>query len=45
MRTRWPVMLILLMSLSWAAGRADNGASAGNGRHGSFYGGISGGGT
>ena len=44
MRTRWPVLLILLMSL-WAAGCADNGASADNGRHGSFYGGISGGGT
>jgi len=45
MRTRWPVMLSLLMSLLWAAGCADDGAAAENGRHGSFYGGISGGGT
>jgi len=31
MRTRWPVMLSLLMSLLWAAGCADNGAAAESG--------------
>jgi len=42
--TRWPALIGLLLALL-AAGCANDGAASDNDRHGSFYGGISGGGT
>jgi hypothetical protein len=43
-RTRWPILLMLLLALS-GAGCADNAAPSDSDGRGGFYGGVSGGGT
>lgn len=44
LRTRWPVLLVLLLSLL-AAGCANNDAASDNDNRGVFYGGVTGGGS
>ena len=44
MRARWPILLMLLLTLS-AAGCADNAAPSDSDKRGGFYSGVSGGGT